>query len=133
MSNGAVINFGISYALPMRYPTLGQSDRVELLGREGTMIVDDDHLDHLIYSDLGVPHAYVPDHAVNMAFLGSNTAGDWALGEFWGPLANETRAWLDRLVTGRAGAHATAQEARLTLRTTLAMEESAASGRIVTL
>jgi predicted dehydrogenase len=133
MSNGAVINFGISYALPMRYPTLGQSDRVELLGRDGTMIVDDDHLDHLIYSDLGVPHAYVPDHAVNMAFLGSNTAGDWALGEFWGPLANETRAWLDRLATGRAGAHATAQEARLTLRTTLAMEESAASGRIVTL
>jgi myo-inositol 2-dehydrogenase/D-chiro-inositol 1-dehydrogenase len=133
MSTGAVINFGISYALPMRYPTLGQSDRVELLGRDGTMIVDDDHLDHLIYSDRGVPHAYVPDHAVNMAFLGSNTAGDWALGEFWGPLANESRAWLDRLATGRPAAHATAHEARLTLRTTLAMEESALSGRIVTL
>jgi predicted dehydrogenase len=133
MSNGAVINFGVSYALPMRYPTLGQSDRVELLGRDGTMIVDDDHLDHLIYSDIGIPHAYVPDHSVNMAFLGSNTAGDWALGEFWGPLANETRSWLDRLVTGRPAAHATAQEARMTLLTTLAMEESARTGRAISL
>ena len=62
-ADGAVINFGVSYALPARYPTLGQSDRVELLGSEGTMIIDDDHLDHLLYSDKGIPHAYVPDHA----------------------------------------------------------------------
>ena len=31
-ADGAVINLGVSYALPARYPTLGQSDRVELLG-----------------------------------------------------------------------------------------------------
>src|SRR6202030_2839231 len=91
-ADGAVVNFGISYALPARYPTLGQSDRVELLGTEGTMIIDDDHMDHLLFSEKGVPHAYVPDHAVEMAFLGSNTAGDWAVGNFWGPLGNETSA-----------------------------------------
>ena len=62
-ADGAVINFGVSYALPARYPTLGQSDRVELLGSDGTMIIDDDHMDHLLYSDKGIPHAYVPDHA----------------------------------------------------------------------
>src|SRR5256885_8958198 len=71
LADGAVINLGVSYALPARYPTLGQSDRVELLGTEGTMIIDDDHLDHLIFSERGIPHAYVPDHAVEMAFLGS--------------------------------------------------------------
>jgi predicted dehydrogenase len=38
-ADGAVVNFGVSYALPARYPTLGQSDRVELLGTEGTMII----------------------------------------------------------------------------------------------
>jgi predicted dehydrogenase len=32
LEDGAVLNFGVSYALPSRYPTLGQSDRVELLG-----------------------------------------------------------------------------------------------------
>src|SRR5262249_45743940 len=48
-ADGAVIDFGVSYALPTRYPTLGQSDRVELLGSEGTMIIDDAHMDHLLF------------------------------------------------------------------------------------
>jgi predicted dehydrogenase len=132
-ADGAVVNFGVSYALPARYPTLGQSDRVELLGTDGTMIIDDDHMDHLIYSDKGIPHAYVPDHAVNMAFLGSNTAGDWAVGDFWGPLANETRAWLDFLATGRPSVHATPQQALINLQTTLAIERAAATGQPVRL
>lgn len=131
MDDGAVLSLGISYALPARYPTLGQSDRVELLGTEGTMIIDDDHLDHLLYSDRGIPHAYVPDHQVNMAFLGSNTAGDWAVGDFWGPLANETRAWLDHLVTGQPTVHTTPEQARLNLVTTLAIEQAAATGERV--
>jgi predicted dehydrogenase len=50
-ADGAVINLGVSYALPARYPTLGQSDRVELLGTEGTMIIDDDHMEHLLFSE----------------------------------------------------------------------------------
>ncbi|HEY1363844.1 MAG TPA: Gfo/Idh/MocA family oxidoreductase [Xanthobacteraceae bacterium] len=131
MDDGAVLSLGISYALPSRYPTLGQSDRVELLGTEGTMIIDDDHLDHLIYSERGVPHAYVPDHRLDMAFLGSNTAGDWAVGDFWGPLANETRAWLDHLVTGQPTVHTTPEQARLNLVTTLAIEQAAATGERV--
>ena len=133
LADGAVINLGVSYALPAKYPTLGQSDRVELLGSEGTMIIDDDHLDHLIYSEKGIPHAYVPDHGVNMAFLGSNTAGDWACGDFWGPLANETRAWLDHLVTGAPTVHATPQEARVTLETTIAIERAATTGKAIRL
>jgi len=131
--DGAVINLGVSYALPAHYPTLGQSDRVELLGTEGTMIIDDDHMDHLLFSEQGVPHAYVPDHAVNMAFLGSNTAGDWAVGDFWGPLGNETRAWLDHLATGAATVHATPAQARINLETTIAIERAVASGQAVRL
>jgi predicted dehydrogenase len=132
-SDGAVINLGISYALPERYPTLGQSDRLELLGLEGTMIIDDDHMDHILYSDRGVPHAYVPDHHVNMAFLGSNTAGDWACGDFWGPLGNETRSWLDSLVTGQPTMHTTPKQARINLATTLAIEEAVRTGQSVKL
>ena len=132
-ADGAVINFGVSYALPARYPTLGQSDRVELLGAEGTMIIDDDHMDHLLFSDKGIPHAYVPDHNVNMAFLGSNTAGDWAVGDFWGPLGNETRAWLDSLVTGAPTVHTTPEQARVNLETTLAIERAVQTGQPVKL
>jgi predicted dehydrogenase len=133
LADGAVINLGVSYALPTRYPTLGQSDRVELLGSEGTMIIDDDHMDHLLYSEKGIPHAYVPDHHVNMAFLGSNTAGDWAVGDFWGPLGNETRAWLDHLVTGSPAVHTTPAQARINLETTIAIERAVATGRSIRL
>ena len=133
LADGAVINLGVSYALPTRYPTLGQSDRVELLGSEGTMIIDDDHLDHLLFSEKGIPHAYVPDHHVNMAFLGSNTAGDWAVGDFWGPLGNETRAWLDHLVTGSPTVHTTPEQARINLETTVAIERAVATGKSVRL
>lgn len=132
-ADGAVVNFGVSYALPAQYPTLGQSDRVELLGTEGTMIIDDDHMDHLLYSERGIPHAYVPDHQVKLAFLGSNTAGDWAVGDFWGPLANETRAWLDHLVTGNPVAHTTPEQARINLETTIAIERAVATGAPVRL
>jgi predicted dehydrogenase len=132
-ADGAVIDFGVSYALPTRYPTLGQSDRVELLGTEGTMIIDDDHMDHLLYSEKGIPHAYVPDHAVEMAFLGSNTAGDWAVGDFWGPLGNETRAWLDHLSTGAPTVHTTPEQARINLETTIAIERAVATGQSVRL
>jgi predicted dehydrogenase len=132
-ADGAVVNFGVSYALPSKYPTLGQSDRVELLGMEGTMIIDDDHMDHVLFSDRGIPHAYVPDHQVNMAFLGSNTAGDWAVGDFWGPLGNETRAWLDHLVTGNPTAHTTPEQALVNLETTIAIERSARTGQPVRL
>ena len=132
-ADGAVVNFGVSYALPTRYPTLGQSDRVELLGAEGTMIIDDDHMDHLLYSERGIPHAYVPDHQVEMAFLGSNTAGDWAVGNFWGPLGNETRAWLDHLATGSPAIHTTPEQARINLETTLAIERAVATGKPIRL
>jgi predicted dehydrogenase len=132
-ADGAVVNFGISYALPAEYPTLGQSDRVELLGTEGTMIVDDDHMDHFLYSEKGIPHPYVPGHAIKMAFLGSNSAGDWAMDDFWGPLGNETRAWLDHLATGAPTIHTTPEQARINLETTIAIERAVVSGQSVRL
>jgi len=131
--DGTVVNLGICYALPEKYPALGHAARVEVLGTEGVMILDDDHTDQLMYSEKGVPHVYLPDHSVNMVFLQSGTPGDWALGEFWGPIANETRAWLDHLAMGKPCALATPREARATLEATLAIEYSMATGNAVTL
>jgi myo-inositol 2-dehydrogenase / D-chiro-inositol 1-dehydrogenase len=131
--DGSVVNFGVSYALPEKYPALGHAARVELLGSDGVMILDDDHTDQLMYSEKGVPHVYLPGHSVNMVFLQSGTPGDWALGEFWGPIANETRAWLDHLALGKSCALASPQQARATLEVTLAIEYSMASGQPMTL
>ena len=131
--DGATVNLGISYALPAKYPSLGHAARVEVLGTEGVMILDDDHTDQIMYSNIGIPHVYLPDHTVNMVFLQSGTPGDWALGEFWGPNANETRAWLDHLATGKPCVLATPREARATLEATLAIELSVESGQAVRL
>ena len=131
--DGAVVNLAVSYALPEKYPALGHAARVEVLGTDGVIILDDDHTDQLMYSEQGVPHVYLPDHNVNMVFLQSGTPGDWALGEFWGPIANETRAWLDYLATGRPCTLATPQDARATLEATLAIEHSMRTGMPVTL
>ncbi len=132
-SDGAVASLGVSYALPEKYPALGHAARVEVLGTEGVMILDDDHTDQLMYTEKGVPHVYLPDHSVNMVFMQSGTPGDWALGEFRGPIADETRAWLDHLALGKPCALATAREARRALEVTLAIERSAASGKSVAL
>src|SRR5262249_42004949 len=128
-ADGAVVNFGITYALPANFPTLGQSDRVELFGTEGTMFVDDDHMEHLLFTEKGIPHPYVPGHTLNMAFLGGNAAGDWAMDDFWGPLGNETRAWLDHLATGAPTIHTTPEQARINLETTIAIERAVVSGQ----
>lgn len=133
LSDGAVVNFGVCYALPQHYPSLGHAARVELLGTDGVIIIDDDHTDQLMYSEHAAPHVYIPDHNVNMVFLGSGTPGDWALGEFHGPVASETRAWLDHLSMGRSCALATAEDARRTLELTLAIERSLRTGAPVRL
>jgi predicted dehydrogenase len=64
-------------------------------------------------------------------FLESSTPGDWAMGDFLGPIADETRAWLDYLSTGRKCNLATPLDARHNLAVTLAIQESARLGRTV--
>jgi predicted dehydrogenase len=132
-ADGTVASLGVSYALPDGYPARGHAARFEVLGTEGVLILDDDHTDQLLYTSKGVPHVYLPDRSANMVFLQSGTPGDWALGEFWGPVASETRAWLDHLSVGKPCVLATPREARATLEVTLAIEHSAASGRPVVL
>jgi predicted dehydrogenase len=133
LKDGAVVDLGVCYALPKHYPSLGHAGRVELLGTDGVLIIDDDHTDQMMYSQHTAPHVYLPDHNVEMVFLGSGTPGDWALGEFLGPVASETRAWLDYLSMGRPCMVATGDDARRTIEITLAIEESLKAGAPVRL
>lgn len=132
-ADGAVASFGVSYALPRLYPALGHAARVEVLGSEGVMLLDDDHTDRILYSERGADHVYIPGHKANMAFIGSGTPGDWALGDFLGPVATETRAWLDHLSMGRPCHLATAADARKVVAITVAIEEALRTRRAVEL
>jgi len=129
--DGAVVNLGVSYALPEKWPSVGHSARVELLGTQGALIINDDHTDQIMQTDIGFPHVYLSDHKIETVFLESSTPGDWALGDFLGPIADETRAWLDYLATGKPCNLAKPQDARRTLAVTLAIEESARIGKTV--
>ncbi len=132
-ADGAVINAGICYGLPEQYPSRGLSTRVELIGTEGVMLLDGDNTDQIMYTERGIPHVHLPNQDAKMVFLGSSTPGQWAVGGFWGPLATETRAWLDHLATGAECVLATAEDARRNLEISLAIERSEYSGEIVRL
>ena len=131
--DGAVVNLGVGYALPAKYPTHGRLVQVEILGDQGVALLDEDHKENVLYTEAGFPHAYVPDHGLEMVFLTSNASGNMALGSYWGPLADETRSWLDHLATGQPCAHTTAETARQTLAITTAIDESAQTGRPIKL
>ena len=130
--DGTAVSLGVGYALPPKYPTHGRCVRMEILGDKGVLLLDEDHKENVLYTEEGFPHAYV-GHELEMVFLTSNASGNVALGDYWGPLADETRTWLDHLATGRPCAHATAEQARQTLEVTLAIEQSARSGQTVKL
>ena len=132
-ADGAVITFGVDSAFPEKYPTLGQSPRYEILGKEGVMLFDEDHKEQVLYTNAGIPHYYVPGHTVNMAFLSSSSSGDWALGDYWGPVADETRIWLDHLAIGRPCVVATGQDGRRALEVTLAIERASKTRETVRL
>jgi predicted dehydrogenase len=132
-SDGSVVSLSVFSTLPEKFPFAGQSSRVEILGAEGVMLFDEDHKEHLLYTDRGFPQSYVSGLITNMGYLSSTDPGDWALGDFWGPLANETRAWLDYQSMGRPCALATGEDGRTTLEVTLAIEQSAQIKKAVTL
>ncbi|HSQ04507.1 MAG TPA: Gfo/Idh/MocA family oxidoreductase [Burkholderiales bacterium] len=131
--NGAVVNLGVYYALPAHAPQLGMGVRIEVYGSEGALILNDDHTDELLITNKAIPHAYIPDLAFPTAFLSSSTPGNWHLGDYWGPVADESRVWLDHLSRNRPCPMATARDARLNLQITLAIEESARTGKSVRL
>ena len=131
--NGAVVNLGVYFALPAHSPQLGMGVRIEVYGSEGALILNDDHTDELLITNKGIPHAYIPGLEFKTAFLSSSTPGNWHLDDFWGPVADESRVWLDHLSRGRPCPMATPREARQTLEITLAIEESARTKEVVRL
>ncbi|HBK78583.1 MAG TPA: hypothetical protein DDZ83_02675 [Nitrospinae bacterium] len=124
-ADGAAVSLGVGYARPPKYPTHGRLVRTEVLGEKGVLFLDEDHKENILYTEEGFPHAYVPGHGLEMVFLTSNASGNMALGDYWGPLGDETRSWIDHLATGRPCPHATAEQARQTLEVTSAIDRSA--------
>ncbi|MGH9247695.1 MAG: Gfo/Idh/MocA family protein [Acidimicrobiales bacterium] len=131
---GTVVNLGVSWELPEFWPAYVATMDVELFGRDGVLSVRDDHSDVLLASHRPVPSPYTPDVSVNVAMLGSAMPGDWAQGEYFGAMKDETHAFIDSVGVGRDDpVLATGRDGQDVLVITRAIDESVRTGEIVSL
>jgi predicted dehydrogenase len=132
--DGLVANLGVSWEPPRPHPANVASMEVDLFGRAGMLEISDDHRDVLLVSDEAIPSAYPPHVAANAALLGSAMPGDWAIGRFFGPMKDETDAFLEAaakraLPAGMADAHHGLEVLLLTR----AIDDSARAGAVIEL
>jgi predicted dehydrogenase len=132
--HGQIANVGVSWEPPEFWPAYVATMEVELFGREGLLSVKDDHRDILLATNRGVPSPYTPDVAVNVAMLGSAMPGDWAQGEYYGAMKDETYAFLASATSGRIdSALATGRQGADVLRVCRAIDLSAQKREVVTI
>jgi len=130
--DGTIWNMCINWALPALWPPTVYSLEIGIVGTDGVLTIDDTHRDLVLASD--TPHTTQrPGERKNVSFLTSYPPGDIALGQLWGPMREETNAWLARLYTGLETPHTTAAEGHENLLLTMAMDLSAARGEAVRL
>lgn len=131
---GLIATLDVSWEPPTRHPANVASMGVEIMGRKGMLSISDNHSDQVLVSDVAVPSPYPPHAESHVAFVGSAMPGTWALGRFFGPMKDETEAFLDCVISGNAPpALPTGPHGLNVLRLTRAIDESAATGEVVRL
>lgn len=132
--DGQIANVGVSWEPPEFWPAYVATMEVELFGRDGLLSVKDDHRDVLLVSNRGVPSPYTPDVSMNVAMLGSAMPGDWAQGEYYGAMKDETYAFLASATGNRIDpALATARQGADVLKVSRAIDLSAQKREVVAL
>lgn len=129
--DGAAVQLGSSWILPERWPAYVATIGMEIFGSDGSVAVDDAHKEVMMVTNEAIPSPYAPDSSVEVAFLGSQMPGDWALGDFYGPMREETRLFLEHVTTGRDVPLCDGETGRAVLELTLAMEISAKAGGLL--
>ena len=133
MTDGTLYHLNISWALPTVWPGSVYSLEIGIVGTDGVLTIDDTHRDVLLATTRPQAAGYTPESTRHVDFLTSYPPGNVALGELWGPMREETQAWLGRVALGHATPHATAAEAHDRLMLTKAMDLSARLRRPVPL
>ncbi len=129
--DGASFSLGMVASMPERWPAYVGTIGIDLFGTEGAIAIEDGHKDVMMVTDKPTPSPYAADSSVEVAFLGSQMPGDWALGDFYGPMRDETRLFLERVTSGKAVPLCDGLTGRDVLELTIAIEKSAAAGGLV--
>ena len=138
MKDGTIWSMNISWALPTVWPGPVYTLEIGIVGTKGVITIDDTHRDLVLASELPQwsgykPEGYQPDFERHVEFLTSYPPGDIAFGQLWGPMREESNAWLARIHMGLETPHATAEEGHRNLLLTMAMDLSAARGQALKL
>ncbi len=131
--DGSIATLGTSWLPPKNWPAYTATMEVDLHGTVGALNIDDSHRDVVLASTEPIPCPYTPEIDVNVAFLGSAMPGDFALGEFFGPMKEESAAFVNHVLGIGGVALASGEHARGVLALTLAADQSARDGKPVTL
>ena len=131
--DGSVATLGTSWLPPHHWPAYTATMEVDLQGTGGALNIDDSHRDVVMAPENPIPCPYTPEHEVNVAFLGSAMPGDFALGEFFGPMKEETDAFIKQILQQGGVGLATADHARNVLALTMAADNSCKNGAPVKL
>lgn len=138
MADGTLWSMVISWALPITWPGAVYGLEIGVVGTNGVIDIEDTHRDVVVASETPQGAGYQPKGFEAAApryvdFIGSYPPGDYAETGMWGPMREETMTWFNRLVTGTRTPHATAADGHRNLLLTMAMDQSARTGRPVSL
>ena len=126
--DGSVSSLGTSWLQPRHWPAYTATMEIDLQGTTGSLNIDDAHRDVVLVPGDPIPCPYTPQYDVDVAFLGSAMPGDFIMGEFFGPMKEETDAFI-RHTLGMGGVGlTTGEEARVVLALTMAADRSAKEG-----
>lgn len=126
--DGSVATLGTSWLPPHHWPAYTATMEIDLQGTTGSLNIDDAHRDLVLAPGKAIPCPYTPEHEVNVAFLGSAMPGDFALGEFFGPMKEESDAFVRRILGIGGVGLATGLHARQVLELTMASDRSVKEG-----
>jgi predicted dehydrogenase len=138
MDDGTIFSMNISWALPVVWPGAVYGIEIGIVGTRGVIDVEDTHRDLVLASELPQGAGYKPDgfepgFERHVDFLTSYPPGDTHLGQIWGPMREETNTWFARVYSGLDSPHATAADGHRNLVLTMAMDLSAAQGKMIEL
>ena len=122
--DGSVATLGTSWLPPHHWPAYTATMEIDLQGTGGSLNIDDSHRDFVLASAEPIPCPYTPEQEVKVAFLGSAMPGDFALGEFFGPMKEETDSFIRYTLQMGGVGLATAEHARDVLALTMAADRS---------
>lgn len=131
----SVFTMGTSWELPSTYPAFHASIQVDVFGTEGAITIDDTHRDYIISSERELQtiiEPYKPDTRLHTAFMGTFPPGDEAFDKLYGPMDEESHAFLGVAATGEPHPIlATGEDGLRVRRLIRAVQDSSASGQPV--